>query len=89
MCPSRRKLAAFERAAAAAKGAVPAEEMVERTMFSLESGHAAASRLIGRGVSGIICASDPLALGAIRAARRADPRSLAICRSSGTTTRRS
>src|SRR5690349_1385277 len=70
--PSRRKLAAFERAAAAAKGAVPAEEMVERTMFSLESGHAAASRLIGRGVSGIICASDPLALGAIRAARRAD-----------------
>jgi DNA-binding LacI/PurR family transcriptional regulator len=40
-------------------------------MFSLEGGHAAASRLIGRGASGIICASDPLALGAIRAARRA------------------
>src|SRR5436853_331788 len=29
------------------------------------------ARLIGRGVTGIVCASDPLALGAIRAARRA------------------
>jgi LacI family transcriptional regulator, repressor for deo operon, udp, cdd, tsx, nupC, and nupG len=69
--PSRRKLAAFERAASAPDGASPDEELVERTMFSLEGGHAAASRLIGRGVTGIICASDPLALGAIRAARRA------------------
>ena len=40
-------------------------------MFSLEGGHAAASRLIRRGVTGIICASDLMALGAIRAARRA------------------
>ena len=40
-------------------------------MFSLEGGHAAAARLIARGVTGIVCASDPLALGAIRAARRA------------------
>ena len=46
-------------------------ELVERTMFSLEGGHAAATRLIGRGATGIVCASDPLALGAIRAARRA------------------
>jgi DNA-binding LacI/PurR family transcriptional regulator len=70
--PSRRKLEAFERAVSAVTGVTPTEELVERTMFSLEGGHAAASRLIGRGVSGIICASDPLALGAIRAARRAD-----------------
>jgi DNA-binding LacI/PurR family transcriptional regulator len=62
--PSRRKLAAFE-------GSAPAAELVERTRFSLEGGHAAASRLIGHGVTGIICASDPIALGAIRAARRA------------------
>ena len=40
-------------------------------MFSLEGGHAAATRLIAPGVTGIVCASDPLALGAIRAARRA------------------
>ena len=37
----------------------------------IEGGHAAAGRLIARDVTGIICASDPLALGAIRAARRA------------------
>ena len=35
-------------------------------MFSLEGGHAAATRLIAQGVTGIICASDMLALGAIR-----------------------
>ena len=68
--PSRRKLAAFQ-AAAAAAGATGDAELVERTMFSLEGGHAAATRLIARGVTGIVCASDPLALGAIRAARRA------------------
>ncbi|SNT09457.1 LacI family DNA-binding transcriptional regulator [Streptosporangium subroseum] len=59
--PSQRKLAA----------ARLDEEFVEHTMFSLEGGHAAASRLIRRGVTAIICASDLMALGAIRAARRA------------------
>jgi DNA-binding LacI/PurR family transcriptional regulator len=68
--PSRRKLAAFEAVARAAGGAHTAE-LVERTMFSLEGGHAAATRLIGQGATGIVCASDPMALGAIRAARRA------------------
>src|SRR5580692_1229856 len=61
--PSARKLAAFERVA---KVATPSE-FVERTRFSLEGGHAAAVRLIASGVTGIICGSDPLALGAIRA----------------------
>jgi DNA-binding LacI/PurR family transcriptional regulator len=71
--PSRRKLAAFEVVAAAASGtgSAPGAELVERAMFSLEGGHAAATRLIRQGVTGIVCASDPLALGAIRAARRA------------------
>jgi DNA-binding LacI/PurR family transcriptional regulator len=69
--PSRRKLAAFEAAVAAATGRPLAPELVERTKFSLEGGHAAATRLIGQGVTGIVCASDPLALGAIRAVRRA------------------
>lgn len=62
--PSRRKLAAF-----LAKGGDP--ELVEHTMFSLEGGHAAAARLVGRGVTGVICASDLLALGVVRAVRRA------------------
>jgi DNA-binding LacI/PurR family transcriptional regulator len=39
-------------------------------MYSLEGGQAAATRLVRRGVTGIVCASDPLALGAIRAVRR-------------------
>jgi LacI family repressor for deo operon, udp, cdd, tsx, nupC, and nupG len=65
--PSARKLTAFQRLA---KMATPFE-FVERTRFSLEGGHAAAVRLIESGVTGIICASDPLALGAIRAAHRA------------------
>lgn len=44
---------------------------VEHSQYSLESGQAGASRLIDEGVTGIICASDPLALGAIKAVRRA------------------
>ena len=36
----------------------------------MEGGHAAATRLLERGVTGLICASDVLALGAIRAVRR-------------------
>jgi DNA-binding LacI/PurR family transcriptional regulator len=69
--PSRRKLAAFEAATERARGGPLPDDLVERTRFSLEGGHAAASRLIEHGVTGIICASDPLALGAIRATRRA------------------
>ncbi|TWP52648.1 LacI family transcriptional regulator [Lentzea tibetensis] len=62
--PSRRKLAALQRLA----GGLRLE--VEHTMFSLEGGQAAASRLVRNGVTAIICASDPLALGAVRAVRR-------------------
>jgi DNA-binding LacI/PurR family transcriptional regulator len=61
--PSRRKLASF-----LAAEADPA--LVEHAMFSLESGQAAMLRLLDRGVTGVVCASDPLALGAIRAVRR-------------------
>ncbi|MFJ3903778.1 LacI family DNA-binding transcriptional regulator [Streptomyces sp. NPDC090025] len=67
--PSRRKLAAA-RAASLTAGRELADEFVERSMFSLEGGQAATARLLDRGVTGIVCASDPLALGAIRAARR-------------------
>ncbi|WP_369375804.1 LacI family DNA-binding transcriptional regulator [Streptomyces sp. cg36] len=67
--PSQRKLDAALALAAASGEELPGER-VERAMFSLEGGQAAASRLLERGVTGIICASDPLALGAVRAARR-------------------
>ena len=66
--PSRRKLAAFT---AAAQRAGLSVTPVEHTLFSLEGGQAAATRMLRQGVTGIICASDVLALGAVRAVRRA------------------
>jgi len=66
--PSRRKLAAFTaQAERTGLDVVP----VEHALFSLEGGQAAATRMLRLGVTGIICASDVLALGAIRAVRRA------------------
>lgn len=62
--PSRRKLAAMLHVA----GDNPAQ--VQRSSFSMEGARVAATKLVERGVTGIICASDVLALGAIRAARR-------------------
>ncbi len=64
--PSRRKLAAVAKIAGWAGDA----DWVERTNFSMESARLAAGRLIQRGVTGMICASDVLALGSIRSARR-------------------
>ncbi|HEY2543369.1 MAG TPA: LacI family DNA-binding transcriptional regulator [Gaiellaceae bacterium] len=61
--PSRRKLAAFEELGGA-------RELVERGMFSMESGQAAGTKLLQKGATGVVCASDVLALGVVRAARR-------------------
>jgi DNA-binding LacI/PurR family transcriptional regulator len=66
--PSRRKLAAFTEAAQRAQMSVAP---VEHALFSLEGGQAATTRMLRQGVTGVICASDVLALGAIRAVRRA------------------
>ena len=66
--PSRRKLAGFTGAAERAGISVAP---VEHALFSLEGGQAATTRMLRQGVTGIICASDVLALGAIRAVRRA------------------
>jgi DNA-binding LacI/PurR family transcriptional regulator len=66
--PSRRKLATYE--TLAGRAGLDTADVVERTLFSLEAGHAAGTRLVRAGVTGIICGSDILALGAIRAVRR-------------------
>ena len=66
--PSRRKLAAFRDHVDRAGFTVAP---VEHALFSLEGGQAAATRMLREGVTGIICGSDVLALGAIRAVRRA------------------
>jgi LacI family transcriptional regulator, repressor for deo operon, udp, cdd, tsx, nupC, and nupG len=62
--PSIRKLEAYRRV----RG--DREALVEHTMFSLQGGVAAGSRLIERGATAAVCASDVLALGVIRHAHR-------------------
>jgi LacI family transcriptional regulator, repressor for deo operon, udp, cdd, tsx, nupC, and nupG len=62
--PSNRKLAAFAALGGDTGG------LVERSMYSMEAGRSAATRLLNRGATALVCASDVLALGAIRAARR-------------------
>jgi DNA-binding LacI/PurR family transcriptional regulator len=84
--PSARKLAAYRAAQERANpgstaygvplGSTEAEQagswrdLVAHTSFSMEGGAQAATKLLAEGVTAIVCASDALALGAIRAARR-------------------
>jgi DNA-binding LacI/PurR family transcriptional regulator len=68
--PSRRKLERG-RALAAAAGVSLGPDEIAHGLFSLEAAQAAAMRLLAHGITGIVCASDPMALGAIRAARKA------------------
>ena len=68
--PSRRKLAAARRIAERAGIPISASRIVH-SLYSLEAAQASAARLLQAGATGILCASDPMALGAIRAVRRA------------------
>ncbi|MFI5461733.1 MAG: LacI family DNA-binding transcriptional regulator [Isosphaerales bacterium] len=68
--PSQRKLAAA-RVVAAKAGISLDDDQVAHSHYSLEGAQASAARLLEAGVTGIVCASDPMALGAIRAAKRA------------------
>src|SRR6202022_4560663 len=65
--PSARKLTAFEELSGTHGNDV---ELVERGIFSMEGGQAAGHRLLRRGATGVICASDVMALGVVRTARR-------------------
>jgi DNA-binding LacI/PurR family transcriptional regulator len=68
--PSQRKLAAA-RIVAARAGITLGADQIAHSLYSLEGAQASAARLLEAGVTGIVCASDPMALGAIRAAKRA------------------
>ncbi len=70
---TQRKLAGY-RAALDREGL---DDFVALTLFGVEGGEVAADRLIEQGVTGIVCGSDLMALGAIRAARK---RGLAVPR---------
>ena len=63
---------------------------IAQSLFTLEGGAAAASRLLAQGATAIVCGSDLMALGAIQAVRRARASaSPATSRSWATTTARS
>jgi DNA-binding LacI/PurR family transcriptional regulator len=68
--PSQRKMATFTELSERGGRTVRSGD-VEHVMFALEGGQAATTRMLKHGITGIICASDPLALGAVRATRRA------------------
>jgi len=71
--PSTRKLAAARTIAARAGIALRSDQVVH-SLYSLEAAQTAATGLLKAKVTGIICASDPMALGAIRAALLHRPR---------------
>lgn len=64
--PVIRKVAAFKAAVGAYR---LGDALVEHSLFTLEGGHAAAVRLLDRGATAVVCASDLMAFGAIRACR--------------------
>lgn len=66
--PARRKLEAFRRAVLARDTSADPDEHIVSTLFTVEGGRAAGGALIDTGHTAIICASDLMALGAIRAA---------------------
>jgi DNA-binding LacI/PurR family transcriptional regulator len=68
--PSRRKVAAAVGIAARAGIGLGADR-IARAWYSIEAAQAGAASLIENGVTAIVCASDLMALGAIRAAKRA------------------
>ncbi|GAA3757771.1 LacI family DNA-binding transcriptional regulator [Salinactinospora qingdaonensis] len=67
--PVQRKLTGY-RSAMSDNGLVHDDEFVELSLFGVEGGHAAAGRLLDRGVTAMVCGSDLMALGAVRAARQ-------------------
>lgn len=81
--PVQRKLAGFKAAMKRLTDITDEDlnDLAELTLFGVEGGEAAAGRLLGRGVTGLVCGSDLMALGAIRAARQRGlsvPRDLSV-----------
>ncbi|GAB3079075.1 LacI family DNA-binding transcriptional regulator [Micromonospora schwarzwaldensis] len=70
--PARRKVAGWGAAMTRLTG-VPRsrlDDLAEFTLFGVEGGEAAAGRLLDRGATAVVCGSDLMALGAVRAARQ-------------------
>jgi DNA-binding LacI/PurR family transcriptional regulator len=69
--PVIRKTMAFNQVMRDTVGRSEVEDLVVNTLFSVEGGEQAAARMLERGLTAIVCGSDLMALGAIRAIRRA------------------
>lgn len=71
--PAARKREGFVKALAGALGlpAQEAESWISEGLFTVEGGAAATRELLGKGATAVVCGSDLMALGAIRAAREA------------------
>jgi len=67
--PAQRKIQAFSKNMNSRFEGIDVTDSVEISLFSVEGGQAAATALIGRGHTAIICGSDLMELGALRAAR--------------------
>ncbi|MFC4062431.1 LacI family DNA-binding transcriptional regulator [Planomonospora corallina] len=67
--PVIRKIEGYRRAMAQLLGLTEVDDLISHSLFSVEGGQAAAVRLLEQGCTGIVCASDLMALGAIRACR--------------------
>ncbi len=69
--PVQRKVSGFRATMTRLLGTPPAEfdSLIALSLFGVEGGAAAARRLLDRDVTGIVCGSDLMALGAIREAR--------------------
>ncbi|MDF8266364.1 LacI family DNA-binding transcriptional regulator [Luteipulveratus flavus] len=69
--PVVRKVEAFRRLATERLGVADPGQLVAETWFSVEGGVLAARALLARDVTAIVCGSDLMALGVVRAARQA------------------
>jgi DNA-binding LacI/PurR family transcriptional regulator len=61
--------------------AVGSRKLIQHSLFTIEGGRAAAGALLDGGATGLVCASDLMALGAIQAARARDlavPRDVSV-----------
>ncbi len=68
--PVQRRIAGFRAAMADVATSQEVDGLIQTTLFSVEGGVTAARYLLAKGVTGVVCGSDLMALGVVRAARQ-------------------
>lgn len=69
--PVQRRILGFREAMVDVMAEEEVDRLIETTLFTVEGGVTAGRQLIERGVSAVVCGSDLMALGVVRAARQA------------------